>query len=480
MSLFQMWFAVAAITAIAACSGVSNSASYEPQTHGQTSMNATSGQYIQHVVILVQENRTYDDLFATFPGGDGATSGYYLKKVGTKYQKTPINLTMRSLAGNLDVNHDSEAYNLSCDGTDTYPKTQCDMDGFNLQEVDGINGSHAGPFPYMYVNPADIQPYWTMAQQYGLSDHMFTTQGSGSFTAHLDLVAGTSQLKPSWSLIDYPSEFKDWGCNAPQGTVTARLTTKGQYFAANTKKPKISGPFPCLTFPTKTMRDLLDTASLSWKYYTPKYVYGTMGAEWDAFAAISDVYHDQQEWGTNVSWPETNIFSDITNNQLPAVSWVIPEDNNSDHPWGTGNKTDNGPAWVSSVVNAIGESSYWNSTAIIVTWDDFGGYFDHESPPLFDNMGGLGFRVPMLVISPYVPQGEISHTQYEFASILKFVEQNFGLPSMHTTDDRATSMVDMFNFTQQPRPFVSIPSSENKQFFLHQSHVADPLDKDDD
>jgi phospholipase C len=134
-------------------------------------------------------------------------------------------------------------------------------------------------------------------------------------------------------------------------------------------------------------------------------------------------------------------------------------------------------------VNAIGNSSYWNSTAIIITWDDFGGYFDHEPPPFFDKMGGLGFRVPMIVVSPYVAPNTISKTQYEFASILKFVEQNFGLPSMHTTDDRATSMVDMFNFSQKPRSFTTIKSGTSKSTCttqqLHQQ-VADPRDKDDD
>jgi phospholipase C len=311
-----------------------------------------------------------------------------------------------------------------------------------------------------------------MAQQYGLSDHLFTTQGSGSFTAHLDLVAGGSQVKKQSTLIDFPNNFTDWGCAAPSGTYTALLTTAGKY------KPK-AGPFPCLTFPTKTMRDLLDTAGISWKYYTPQYAPGSAGALWNAFAAVKDVYNDPSEWGTNVSWPETNIFTDLTNNTLPAVSWVMPETYNSDHPWGKG-KADNGPAWVASVVNAIGQSSAWNSTAIIVTWDDFGGFFDHEPPPLFDNMGGLGFRVPMLVISPYVPQGEITHTQYEFASILKFVEQNFGLPSMHTTDDRATSMVDMFNFTQQPRPYTVLPSNLKKDYFIRESHRLDNQPMDDE
>jgi phospholipase C len=474
MHILPKLFSLTLLVSLCACASSGN-AGVTPNFNGAAAMNATSGKYIKHVVIVVQENRTYDNFFATFPGGDGATYGYYLKRVGTKFVKTKINLVEQPLIGNQDVDHGSRAYNVSCDGTDTYPKTHCDMDGFNLQYVDGNKQHLASTYPYMYINPSDIQPYWTMAQQYGLSDHMFTTQGSGSFTAHLDLVAGGSQLKPSWSLIDYPSNFNDWGCGA-SGETTSRLTTNGKYFPYYSKKP---GPAPCLTYPTKTMRDLLDTAGLSWKYYTPKYVAGTMGAEWDAFAAISDVYNDPNEWGTNVSWPETNIFNDITNNALPAVSWVIPEDNNSDHPWGPGRKIDDGPAWVSSIVNAVGQSSYWDSTAIIVTWDDFGGYFDHEPPPLFDKMGGLGFRVPMIVVSPYVAPNTISKTPYEFASILKFVEQNFALPSMHTTDERATSIVDMFNFTQQPRPFVTIPSAHTKEYFLHQPHVADPMDKDD-
>jgi phospholipase C len=457
------------IAAFSACSQPgSGGSSFAPS--GPQSMNATSGQYIKHVVIIVQENRTFDNLFATYPGADGATSGYYLKQVGKKYIKTPVSLVMRDLAGEEDLNHNSKAYNLACDGTDKYPKTSCDMDGFNLVGVDGNNP--AGNYAYMYVNPSDIQPYWTMAKQYGLSDHLFTTQGSGSFTAHLDLVAGGSQIKSSSTLIDYPSNFTDWGCAAQAGTYTSLLTTAGKYEA---KK----GPFPCLTFPTQTMRDLLDTAGISWKYYTPAYAPGSAGALWNAFAGIKDVYNDPNEWGTNVSWPETNVFNDITNNTLPAVSWIVPETYASDHPWGKG-KADTGPSWVASVVNAIGQSSEWNSTAVIVTWDDFGGFFDHEPPPLFDNMGGLGFRVPMLVISPYVPKGEITHTQYEFGSILKFVEQNFGLPSMNTTDARSTSMVDMFDFTQKPRKYMVIPSDLKKQYFIEHSHHMDNQPMDDE
>ena len=120
-----------------------------------------------------------------------------------------------------------------------------------------------------------------------------------------------------------------------------------------------------------------------------------------------------------------------------------------------------GPSWVASVVNAIGESSYWDSTAIVIVWDDWGGFYDHEPPPFFDRWGGLGFRVPMIVVSPYARAGTssqsyITHTQYEFGSILKFIESVWGLGQLGTTDTRANSIVDSFDFSQQPRAFVPI------------------------
>jgi phospholipase C len=189
------------------------------------------------------------------------------------------------------------------------------------------------------------------------------------------------------------------------------------------------------------------------------------------------------EWGTNVSMPETNIFNDISGDSLPAVSWVIPEDQNSDHI-GDGD-VDDGPAWVASVVNALGQSSYWNSTAIVVLWDDWGGLYDNAAPACLsksqcrDDQGGLGFRVPMIVVSPYAKLGKssqpgyISPTQYEFASILKYIENNFGLGSLGTTDKRATSIIDCFNYNQKPRAFATIPSEHDAHYFItHREAVS--------
>jgi phospholipase C len=461
--------------AVAGCSSGTGSA-LAPAAFNSARSTASSGT-ISHIVIIVQENRSFDNLFATFPGADGATSGYFLKKIGTQSVPTLVQLVARPLNGGKDINHASQAYNDACDGQNTYPKTACAMDGFNLEGIDGNNA--AGTYPYQYIKKSDIKPYWQLAKNFGLGDHLFQTQGSGSFTAHQDLIAGGTTIddadcgtsQATCAIIDYPGpkKFINWGCGAPAGTTTSLLTQQGTYLTG-------AGPFPCLTYPTPTMRDLLDGAGVSWKYYTPPYVSKTTGALWNAFAAISAVYNGP-EWTTNISIPECNVFGDISAGTLPQVSWVIPEEENSDHPRGP-STIDYGPQWVGAVVNAIGKSAYWKSTAVIVTWDDWGGFYDHEPPAFFDDMGGLGFRVPLLVVSPYVPKNEISHTQYEFASILKFVEGTFSLGSMGTTDVRATSIADMFDLNQKPRRYIPVPAPPSSTFCTDPASLKEPVDRE--
>jgi phospholipase C len=130
---------------------------------------------------------------------------------------------------------------------------------------------------------------------------------------------------------------------------------------------------------------------------------------------------------------------------------------------------------VASIVNTIGESKYWNSSAVIILWDDWGGFYDHVPPPFYDDAGGLGFRVPMLIVSPYV-QAHVEHTQYEYGSILKFIEKNWNLGSLGTTDKRATSIGNAFDFNQKPRKFQEIPTKYSRSFFLHQKPSGIPPD----
>lgn len=129
---------------------------------------------------------------------------------------------------------------------------------------------------------------------------------------------------------------------------------------------------------------------------------------------------------------------------------MIPSLCASDHP---ASGADQGPLWVTRVVNAVGKSKYWDSTAIVVLWDDWGGWYDN-APPQRLNYTSLGFRVPMIVISPYAKGGYVSHTDYDFGSVLKFVEETFNLGSLDTSDASANSIADAFDFSQRPRAFV--------------------------
>ena len=454
-----LWAAMTIV--LAACASPSSSSI--PTADVAFIKSASGSAPIAHIVLIVQENRTFNNLFATFPGATGATVGQ--ERVGKQTQSIALKETR--LGGKRNLNHNYNGY------LTAYDKGK--MDGFD--DVKFIrNGQSEGTAPYVYVNPNDIVPYWTMAAQYGLANAMFTTQGSASFPAHQDLIRGGTEIDASDSMIDnLPYTGQAWGCDSAPGTATSLITTKLKY-------ERNAGPFPCSSdFPSsgagyQTLRDLFDAQSLSWKYYTPKI--GDPGGIWDAFDVIAPV-RNGPEWGTSVSWPSTNIFSDISSGDLATMSWVIPDATNSDHPGSGGDK---GPSWVASVVNAIGQSQYWNSTAIIVVWDDWGGFYDPVKPPPHDNQGGPGFRVPMIVVSPYAREaapsqpGYISNTVYEFGSIIRFIEDTFNLGRLGTTDETTNSIGDMFDFTQSPRPFQQIGSKYSRAFFLHQKPSREPVD----
>jgi phospholipase C len=158
---------------------------------------------------------------------------------------------------------------------------------------------------------------------------------------------------------------------------------------------------------------------------------------------------------------------------LRAVSWITPTCENSDHA-GCGSNT--GPQWVASLVNAIGQSKYWDNTAIFIFWDDYGGWYDPE-PPAYVDYDGLGLRIPMLIVSAYAKQGHVSHVHYEHGSILKFVEDQFGLARLAASDTRATSPEkDCFDFTKPPRKFKVIPTVLGKEYFMRQPIDLRPPD----
>jgi phospholipase C len=505
MLLSRVSLALLAGAAIAGCGGAGSPGGAPgalPAIHHRTSGSSP----IQHVIIVIQENRSFDDLFATFPKADGTTTGQGEpmpqaeaatcakdnQHVVTQSNPT-VPLTKVSLVGAGFPQFENQSSRMVDfgEGTDL-PHVygwysgrpfldQYDngnMDGFDLEDS-GANGTGSTmcTYPYQYVNPTAIKEYWDLAKQYVLADHTFQTQGSGSFTAHQDLIAGGTPVNYSYggysndSVIDNPA-YWPWGCDAPQGVWTSLITTNLKYLQSD-------GPFPCFTY--ETMRDLLDAESVSWKYYAVL-VKGGNGI-WSAFDAIKAVRYSK-EWTTNVTTSPNVIFQDIKAGNLPAVSWVTPDGQNSDHPdekGANGKLVDNGPSWVANVVNSIGESKYWNSSAIIVLWDDWGGFYDHVPPPCLyksqcrDNQGGLGFRVPMIIVSPYV-KAHVEHTQYEFGSILKYIEGNWNLGSLGTTDQRATSILNAFNYDQNPRKFKKIPATLPLSFFLRQKPSSLPPD----
>ncbi|HTA39201.1 MAG TPA: alkaline phosphatase family protein, partial [Candidatus Acidoferrales bacterium] len=257
-----------------------------------------------------------------------------------------------------------------------------------------------------------------------------------------------------------------WGCNAPAGTTTS-LVNEQRQVSWN------GGPFPCFN-QFNTLADNLDRNGVSWRYYAV--AIGTGGDGWSSFDAIRRV-RNGRDW-KNVISPPVRVLTQAAAG-LPGVTWVTPDVQDSDH---TGNNSSTGPSWVASVVNAIGKSPDWDSTAIVVLWDDWGGWYDNAAPPQKDFVG-LGERVPCLIISPYARENYVSHTTYEFGSVLKLAEEIFGLgqigPSFFGyTDTRANSMEDAFDFAQAPRRFVPIPAPKEPSFFMTRKGSNEPPDRD--
>jgi phospholipase C len=437
----RLWlFPAFAMALLSACTGParfavpqasSTFASYDPAA-------AAARSHLKHVVIIVQENRTFDNFFHGFKGATYAEYGY-----ANNGAKIPLHST--TLRG-PDIWHNWGNAMAAWDGGK--------MDGFNTLPL--TNHQTANQYPYAYVARKHIAPYWIMASRYVLADHMFPTMFGPSFTGHLDLIAGTADLDPSDSEVDGPSS-QPWGCDAPGGTFSFRLDTQRQ---------ESHGPFPCFT-QFRTLADTLDAARVSWRYYAPPISQPNNGGIWSSFDAIRNVRYGR-DW-RNVISPQTRVLDDAKSGNLPGVTWVIPDAVDSDH---VGISDIYGPSWVASVVNSIGTGPDWKTTAIVVVWDDWGGWYDSVAPPQLDYRG-LGIRVPCIVIAPYAKSHYVSHTQYEFGSILNLVEEVFGLPPLGTesdgyTDTRANSMLDSFDFREKPRAFVPIPAPQPASFFLHQ------------
>jgi phospholipase C len=432
---------------------------------------------IEHVVVVFQENRTPDNLFhdpvLIAEGADIAAFG--VNSTGGK-----IPLTQISLGIGYDLDHSHSAFLQMCDlnsATET-----CEMEGADQVAVvcEGAPNCPQANAQFMYVNPRDVAPYFQMAEQYTFGDHMFQTNQGPSFPAHQYIISGTSAPSPGSTMFvssnaaGAPNADNNTGCAAPPSEFVSLIDPMGS---------ESTLIYPCFEHPTLT--DELNAKNISWKYYAP-----SAGSIWTAPNAIQHMCGPNaappnatacigSDWVNNVVLYTTAnpapILTDIANNQLPAVSWVIPAGQNSDHA-GIATNT-GGPSWVAAIVNAIGQSPYWANTAIIVTWDDWGGWYDHVAPTII-NSYEYGFRVPLIVISPYAKAGYISHTTHDFGSILKFIEETFGLGSLGYADAAADDLSDCFDLSQLPITFKTINAPLSAPHFLNDKRP--PTDPDDD
>jgi len=466
------------------CSNQAISTGAQPQFSAQRVLpavrrNSGLSKYLSHVIVIIQENRSFENFFAGYPGANAPMTGCASPVPSGDPNPAALLAAAHPMAsasptpapcpsGDTLVTLHQVTYQNNPDLRHDWLSSMVD---WNNGQMDGFSywGTGQGQDQaYAYMERSQIQPYWDMAQQYVLADAMFPTEFGGSFTAHLTLVAGTDDISlPTTAEVDFPNAVPD-DCDSPPHTKSSLLTEQPYR-----KLYIFKGPFPCFD-QFNTIAEVLDSAGISWKYYATQLLYAGL---WEPFEAIRYTRYGP-DWRTNIIAPQTKILTDPQNGKLASVSWVTPTHEDSDHP-GEG---DGGPSWVASVVNAIGESSYWPTSAIVILWDDWGGFYDNAPPPQLDYRG-LGIRVPCLIISPYAKQNYVDGTQYEFGSILRFIEEVYGIPagsigptSLGYTDGRAASLDDAFDFTQSPRKFSPIPSKYPLSHFLHEPPSNVPID----
>ena len=454
----------------------------------QTQIGSDPSGRIQHVVIIVQQSRTPDNLFQDAAliqrGADIQNYGY-----ASNGNKVMLNATSLATSYTLATTHTTFLGSCNWVGVD------CEMNGANEVQCTGSDCPSNAAF--QFVQDAAAQPYYTMAEAYAFGDRMFQSNQGSSFPSHQYLLSGASAVCvpgaqcPILSTLassnsnDYVSDDPTsnargdgtyWsGCLAPPSSILNLIDTSQSF--PNSNYSQLLGA-ECFEHPTLT--DVLDSYGLSWRYYA-----ADAGAPETAPNAVAHMCQPAGDPNSNTcagaDWTGSNpkiviegsgaqIITDIQNNKLAAVTWVIPSPENSDR---TG-QSDNGPSWVASLVNAIGESSFWSNTAIIVTWDNWGGWYDHVAPPIrttapYANSNTYGMRVPLIFISPYAKSQHVSHQYSDFGSILRFVEAMFAVPQVNPKVGYADTyalgdLSDFYDLSQTPLSFTPIASDQGAKF----------------
>jgi len=419
----------------------------------------TTGTPIKHIVLIVKENRTFDNLFGEYPGADGTTVGKGLSSSG---QQITIPLKQAPDVQPSDITHGFNAGILSIDGGK--------MDGFNTI----LDGTHDEG--YEEFSKSQIPNYYAYADHFVLADRFFTSMYGPTTPEHLYTIAaqdngivdnpqniGTSSGIPA--MCDDPKEnapaFQKGLTDGETKQIMNWEDTVQQHYPTNVFKISQYWNHIPMCFNVKTLPDELTKASVSWKYYTPEGIY-------NAPQAIKSIRYGS-EWKNVVS--SDDFVSAVQHDHLPQVTWVNPPVSYNEHPGG-GISVCAGENWTVEAMNAIQHSKIWPDTAVVIAWDDFGGFYDHVPPPHFDILG-LGPRTPALIISPWTKLGSgpdgglVDHTQYEFSSVLRFIENTFGVQPMTQRDGQANPLSGAFDFSQKPHlnklilPYQHCPSYGN-------------------
>lgn len=365
---------------------------------------------IKHIIIVVRENHSFDNLFGRFPRAIGTR---YFRRDGKRSRMARTGVRVR------DIGHDAKAALIGVDGGK--------MDHFYRLYHAIQNGIDIADSQYAGFQ---VPTYWAYAKRFALADRFFSTILGTSFPNHLVTIEGVGQGTTDNPVIT-GKDVLSWGCDATKRT-----------YVVQTVAGKSRRTYPC--FNGTTIADEANAAGVSWSYYAP--TKGNFGYIWSTFDSIRHIRFSRQ-WGTNVR-PYRQFLTDVKRNRLPALTWLTTDLKYSDHPPANICFSQN---WLAAYLNPVMDSSYWRSTAIIVTWDDFGGFFDHVRPPVVAG-SMMGPRVPTIVISPYARPGLIDSRQYDFRSILRFVESTFNLPRLDAYDRNVNSIGGMLNFQQPPGP----------------------------
>lgn len=377
-----------------------------------TGITAGIGQ-IQHIVFIIKENHSFNNIFGTFPGVTGATSGPV-----SDGSIIPLNHLTDEVR---DMGHNWNDQLTAINGGK--------MNQFDLVNLGNIDGDYKSMGQYYQT---DIPNYWAYAQTFALSDQTFSSIHAETFPNRLYAIMADSAEVIYNPLGPGKTQPSTWGCDAPAGSTVVTQNPQGVQ----------SSVFPC--FNNTTLGDELTDADITWTSYAP--IEGSNGYIYNTYNSINQIRNTDQ-WAEHVvDWH--NFISDASSGNLPAVSWLVSDATDSEHP---PYSLCTGENWTVQQINAIMQGPDWATTAIFLTYDEFGSFYD-SAPPANPDYYGYGVRVPMTIISPYAIPGFVDHTQYEFSSVLKFIETRFGLSSLTLRDADASDMTASFDFSQTPLP----------------------------